>query len=129
MIKKVLFDGFSQKCVIGIAYLFLILAALLPYRDSRIFVAVQVAISLLGVILIGRLLYLIFDPKRGETDGAVSASDNSPAGSSLRMAAYFLLLLAILGPETDGAWALYVLLGISLLSAIFALVAGRWKKD
>lgn len=32
MIKKVLFDGFSQKCVIGIAYLFLIScgAAVLP---------------------------------------------------------------------------------------------------
>lgn len=129
MIKKILSDGFSQKCVIGIAYLFLILAALLSYRDSRIFVAVQVAISLLGVILIGRLLYLIFDPKRGETDGAVCASDNSPAGSSLRMAAYFLLLLVILGPETDGVWALYVLLGISLLVTIFALVAGRRKAE
>lgn len=89
----------------------------------------QVAISLLGVILIVRLLYLIFDPKRGETDGAVGASDNSPAGSSLRMAAYFLLLIAILGPETDGVWVLYVLLGISLFVTIFALIAGRWKKN
>lgn len=128
MIKKVLFDGFSQKCVIGITYLFLILAALLSNRDSRIFVAMQVAISLLGVILIGRLFYLIFDPKRGETNGAISASDNSPAGSSLRMAAYFLLLIAILGPETDGVWVLYVL-GISLFVTIFTLVAGRWKKN
>lgn len=121
-------DSLLQAFAAGIAYLFLLVAALLPCREGWAFSLTICAIGMLTLGMIGRFVYLLFVRKR-EPSGKTYSLENPPAKQALRMAAYFLLLLAILGPETDGVQALYVLLGISLLCAVLALVAGRWKKD